>query len=131
MRGYLLQTLSARPRLSVWVSAAVFTVPHLMSEGGQQGWVEHLTYLAAPFGFAVSAAFLAILLRSVWAAVGVHGGFHVGTWVTGLMGVPDGVMGSPVMWVVLGAVHLVVGLALAGRVTPERWAEVAARGPYG
>ena len=127
MRGYLMSSLSARPRAAVWIAAVAFTVPHLQSDGGQQGWLQHLIYLALPFGFSVSAGYLAILTRSVWAAVGIHGGFHLGTVVLVILGLD---IGSPVLWIVLGSAHLVAGLLLSRRIPSERWEEVAALGPY-
>jgi len=77
MRGYLLQSFSDRPKRAVWISVVVFTIPHLISRGGQQGVADHLLYLALPFGFAVTAAYLSLTMRSVWAGIGIHGGFHL------------------------------------------------------
>lgn len=113
-RGYQMTALRARPILAVVVSAAVFGVLHLVSNGGQQSTLERVLYLALPFGFAVAAGALMILTRSLWAAVGVHSGLHVGT----LIGVFLGLGNGPWLWVVGGAVYTVVGLALllvAGR----------------
>lgn len=127
-RGYLLQSLRRWPVLGVVIAAVAFTIPHLASGGGQQSAIEHLLYLAAPFGFAISAGFLAIALRSVWAAVGIHGGFHLATVGAAIAGLTaDG----PAMWVALGLGHLVAGVVIAALVPRERWAEVREHGPYG
>ena len=55
MRGYLLQSFSDRPTRAVWVSVIVFTIPHIISRGGQQNVLERVIYLAIPFGFALAA----------------------------------------------------------------------------
>lgn len=126
-RGYLMQSLRHRPVLGVVISALAFTVPHLASSGGQQSAIEHLLYLAIPFGFAISAGFLAVAMRSVWAAVGIHGGFHLATWLTSLLGVAaDG----PAIWITLGSLHALAGVVIAVRIPGRRWAEVRERGPY-
>lgn len=127
-RGYLLQTLRGRPVLAVLIAAAVFTVPHLLSSGGQQNAIEQLVYLIIPFGFAISAGFLAIALRSVWAAIGIHGGFHLAMTVTAMLGLTaDG----PAVWVMFGLAHMVVGVVTALLIPRARWAEVREHGPYG
>lgn len=128
MRGYLLQSLREHPKSSVWIAAAVFTLPHLMSMGGQQSALEHLLYLVIPFGFAVSAGFLAIALRSVWAAIGIHGGFHLGTVAAVEAGLRS--MG-PLTWCAFGGLHLASGLVIARLIPESRWREVAEYGPYG
>ncbi|WP_114854027.1 CPBP family intramembrane glutamic endopeptidase [Brachybacterium sp. YJGR34] len=126
-RGYLMQSLSRRPVTAVLVSAVVFTVPHLASNGGQSSALEHVLYLATPFGFALSAGVLAIALRSVWAAVGIHGGFHLATVVLVILGL--GVTG-PAFWLASGAVHALAAVVIALAIPRRRWAEVGERGPY-
>lgn len=127
-RGYLLQTLRRRPVLAVLIAAVVFTIPHLASSGGQQDAVERLLYLALPFGFAISAGFLAIALRSLWAAVGIHGGFHLAMAVTMLLGLTaDG----PAVWLMFGLAHTAVGVVIAVLIPRRRWGEVREHGPYG
>lgn len=126
-RGYLLQSLSRRPILAMAITAAAFTLPHLASSGGQQNLLERFLFLAVPFGFSFSAGFLAIAMRSVWGAVGIHGGFHLATAVTTLILPPtDGA----VLWVLLGAMHVVVGVVIAVALPQQRWAEVREHGPY-
>ncbi|HJB10142.1 MAG TPA: CPBP family intramembrane metalloprotease [Candidatus Brachybacterium merdavium] len=126
-RGYLLQSLRRRPVLGVAICAVAFTIPHLASSGGQQSVLEHLLYLAIPFGFAISAGFLAIAMRSVWAAIGIHGGFHLATWVTALLGfTSDG----PAVWVTVGGLHALAGIVIAVLIPSRRWVEVRERGPF-
>ncbi|WP_047689189.1 CPBP family intramembrane glutamic endopeptidase [Kocuria sp. ZOR0020] len=126
-RGYLLQTLNKSPRAAVFIAAAAFAVPHLSSQGGQESAVEHLIYLWIPFGFSVSAAALAIRFRSVWAAVGVHGGFHVSTYLCFALGLT---LEGPGLWLVLGTPHLVVGVILMAQTPSGRWREIATCGTY-
>lgn len=126
-RGYLMQSLRRRPVIAVLVAAAAFTLPHLASSGGQQNALEQLLYLAIPFGFALSAGFLAIAMRSVWAAVGIHGGFHLGTVAAAMLGLmADG----PALWITLGLLHAVAGAVIALLIPRSRWAEVREHGPY-
>lgn len=77
-RGMLLSALRARPVLAVGVETLAFTVIHLVSQGGQQNALEHIVYLINPLGIALLAVGLLLWTRSLWAAVGVHGGFHLG-----------------------------------------------------
>lgn len=109
-RGYLLTTLRRHGwAASVWISAAVFGVAHLISAGGQEGWVERVLYLAGPFGFAVAAGALRLLTDSVWAAVGIHAGAHVGTFIAGLLGLS---VEGPFPWIVSGVVFTLVGVVV-------------------
>lgn len=126
-RGYLVASLARRPVAAVLVSAASFAVLHLVSGGGQQDAFERVLYLVMPFGFALSAGFLALKLRTVWAAVGIHGGFHVANAIGQSFGIAaDG----PAIWLLLGALHAVAGLLIAWRIPSQRWAQIAERGPY-
>lgn len=126
-RGYLLQSLRRRPVLGVAICAIAFTIPHLASSGGQQSSLEHLLYLAIPFGFAISAGFLAIAMRTVWAAVGIHGGFHLANWVLSLLGfTSDG----PTVWITIGGLHALAGIVIAVLIPRRRWMQVRERGPF-
>lgn len=107
-RGYQMTALRARPVVAVFVSAAVFGVLHLVSNGGQESTLERILYLALPFGFAVTAGALMIVTGSLWAAVGIHSGLHVGTLIGLFLGLGNG----PWLWVVGGAVYTAVGLVL-------------------
>ena len=49
MRGYLLQSLSDHPRRAVWTAVIVFTIPHLLSNGGQQNALDlSLIHISEP-----------------------------------------------------------------------------------
>ena len=129
MRGYLLQSLSDHPKRAVWISAIVFTIPHLLSSGGQQNALDHVLYLVETFGFALAAAYLALMMRSTWAAIGIHGGLHLGRRlmpiVTGV-DLPNGRL----VWIASGLVFCAIAALLASRISKQRWTEIAARGPY-
>ena len=126
MRGYLLQSFSDRPKRAVWVSVIAFTIPHMISQGSQQNILERVIYLAIPFGFALAATYLCLIMRSVWAGIGIHGGFHLATTIALIVGANDG----PVLWTLMGALYVVVALVLASRINEQRWVEIAERGPY-
>ncbi|WP_140162901.1 CPBP family intramembrane glutamic endopeptidase [Agreia sp. VKM Ac-1783] len=108
-RGMLLWSLRERPVLAVVVTTLAFTVIHLVSSGGQQSAAEHVLYLALPFGFALLAVGLLLCTGSLWAAVGVHGGFHVGNYLA----VAFLHQVEPVAsWLVIGGVQAALGLVL-------------------
>lgn len=108
-RGYLLQTLRTRAEVAVLISAGLFALMHLPSEGGQQNALEHVMYLAVPFGFALLAGALVLRTGSMWAAVGVHGGVHLGTMILAhAFGFGEG----PAYWLIGGAIFTIVGLAV-------------------
>lgn len=126
-RGYLMVSLRSRPVLAVLAAAVVFTLPHLLSSGGQQGLGERFLYLAIPFGFALAAGVLAVALRSVWAAIGIHGGLHVSYAVVAALGLG---LDGPVMWIVIGTLYTVAAVLIGIRLPRSRWDEVRDRGPY-
>jgi membrane protease YdiL (CAAX protease family) len=108
-RGMLLWSLRERPALAVVVTTVAFTAIHLVSSGGQQSAWEHVLYLAMPLGFALLAVGLLLWTGSLWAAVGVHGGFHVGNYLAvALLPQVDAVAS----WLVTGGVQAALGLVL-------------------
>lgn len=108
-RGMLLWRMRERPLLAVVVTTLAFTVIHLVSNGGQQSAGEHVLYLAQPFGFALLAVGLLLWTGSLWAAVGVHGGFHVGNYLAaGLLHQVDAVAS----WLAIGGVQAAIGIVL-------------------
>jgi membrane protease YdiL (CAAX protease family) len=108
-RGMLLWSLRERPALAVVVTTLAFTAIHLVSNGGQQSAWEHVLYLALPFGFALLAVGLLLWTGSLWAAVGVHGGFHVGNYLAvAFLHQVDAVTS----WLVIGGVQAAMGLVL-------------------
>lgn len=103
VRGVLLGTLRRRPILAIVVSTLAFTVIHLVSQGGQQSPLEHVLYLTVPFGFSLLAVGVLLWTRSLWAAVGVHGGFHIGNAVAFAL-LPE--VDRALWWVAIGGVAL-------------------------
>ncbi|SDN51610.1 hypothetical protein SAMN05216355_105114 [Actinomyces ruminicola] len=104
-RGWLFRSLGST-RTAAAVSVVAFTVMHLISQGGQEGWAEHVTYLAMPFGFGAAAMAARWVSGSTWAAIGAHGGFHLSNLLAVSTGVP---VDEPVTWVVIGCLWLVAG----------------------
>lgn len=96
-RGYLIQTLPRAwgPWTVSLYSSALFGVMHLVSAGGQENLAERFIYLLPPFGFAFLACALQRLTGQLWAAVGIHGGFHLATTVTTWAGIGEG----PALWI--------------------------------
>ena len=103
-RGWLFRSLGGTRRAGA-ISVIGFTLLHIISNGGQENWVERVLYLATPFGFAVAAVVVAWASGSTWAAVGVHGGHHMASLVLLAMRTDAN---HPVAWVVEGALWLVV-----------------------
>lgn len=111
-RGYLLQTLRERPKLAVAVSTGFFGIIHLLSMGGQETAVDRILYLAPATAFGFLAAVLVVRLRSLWPAVGVHAGFHLGNLILSFLGID---IGNAWGWLGLGLGYAIVGvLALRG-----------------
>ena len=105
-RGWLFSSLG-ETRFAAASSVLGFTVLHLLSQVGQQNLLEHLTYLALPCGFAVTAMIVRIVSGSTWAAIGVHGGFHLlHYYVAEPLHLPVG----SITWILQGVIWAVVGL---------------------
>ena len=108
-RGWLLWRLRDRPVLAITVTTLVFTAIHLVSQGGQQSVAEHVLYLALPLGFSLLAVGLLLWTGSLWAAVGVHGGFHVGNYIA-VAAMPE--VDAVTSWLAIGGVQAVIGIVL-------------------
>ena len=122
-----MQSLRSRPVLAILGAAVVFTIPHLLSQGGQENLGERFAYLAIPFGFALTAGVLGVALRSVWAAIGIHGGLHVANTPVSELGLS---VDGPAQWILIGALFTLVAVLIGLQLPRERWAEVRDRGPY-
>lgn len=109
-RGWLIPAMG-NTRLAVILSVLVFTVLHLLSDGGQQNFLERIIYLAIPFGFAITAAVVRVVSGSTWAAIGVHAGMHMATLLSFFLPVEN----SPVQWVLLGGAWTIVGVIIGWR----------------
>lgn len=107
-RGWLFSSLG-ETRCAAVSSVLGFTVLHLLSQGGQHNLLEHLTYLAGPCGFAVTALIVRVISGSTWAAIGVHGGFLVANDVlTDRLHLPVG----SITWILQGLIWAAVGLLI-------------------
>ena len=107
-RGWLFSSLG-ETRFAAVSSVLVFTVLHLVSQGGQQNLLDHIIYLTIPCGFAVVALIVRMVSGSTWAAIGVHGGFHVADdLLTDRLQLPVG----SVTWVLQGLIWAAVGLLI-------------------
>lgn len=96
----------------VWafvVHSLLFDLLHLVSLGGGYDVGERLAYLVWPTGFGFLAGALVLLTRSLWSAVGVHGGSHTANLLLTLIGVGEG---GATAWVVVGAVYVLAGLVV-------------------
>lgn len=103
-RGWVVAILG-RQKSTFWITVTVFTALHLISQGGQRTLLDHLLYLATPFGLAVAATAVRFASGSIWAAVGVHAGLHMSSLVDTAMNTPN----SPGVWVATGFGWLLVG----------------------
>ena len=120
-RGWFFRSLGGTRRAGA-ISVIVFTLMHIISNGGQENWIGRILYLAVPFGLAVAAVVVARVSGSTWAAVGVHGGSHMAFLVLLAMRTDAT---HPVAWVLEGALWLVVAgvvwlLARRRILTPAR-----------
>lgn len=108
-RGWLFELTKSRPVFTVVWTTVAFTLPHLISLGGQDGFVEHLLYLALPLGMGVIGGAVRVASGSFWWAAGTHGGMHLcmavltGFWPKEL---------GPESWLVLGGAQLVAGVLI-------------------
>ncbi|XVX18874.1 lysostaphin resistance A-like protein [Actinomycetota bacterium] len=105
-RGYGLQLMERRPVLAVTVCSLLFGLLHLVSLRGGYTVGDRLAYLVWPAGFGFLAGALVVLTRSLWAAVGVHGGSHTADLLLTLNNVGAG---QAVSWIVVGAVYFLAG----------------------
>ena len=107
-RGWLYSSLG-ETRFAAVSSVLGFTALHILSQGGQQNLLEHLTYLALPCGFAVTAMIVRIVSGSTWTAIGVHGGFHL---VNYCVAEPLHLRIGSITWVLQGLTWAAVGLLI-------------------
>jgi membrane protease YdiL (CAAX protease family) len=89
-RGYLVRT--SADRLPVWgvvvVSSVLFGALHILSRSDADTSAERVLFAVMAVGLGASATAARLAAGSVWAAVGVHGGFHVTTFVLASWWVP-------------------------------------------
>lgn len=105
-RGWMFNIVTDRPWLAFWWTTLTFAAIHLLSEGGQEQWYEHLSYLLIPLGFGALAGALVLTTGSMWIAAGVHAGFHVGHYLVLLL-IGQVLAGSSVTHVIVGIAFLI------------------------
>lgn len=123
-RGYGMAVLRDHPERAVWITAAGFGVLHFASMGGQQNMFERVLYVVHAFAFGAFAGALVLALRSMWAAVGVHAGLHLATYLLSAAGVGSG----PAHWTISSVVLLVATVVVIRRWQAGRAAQRAAVG---
>lgn len=89
-RGYVLNAARIRIPVAVAISSLTFGSIHVLSQSPATGVIEK--FILYPL-FAVAIGFACCCARlgtgSLWAAVGVHGGLHMGKRLSGLFATPD------------------------------------------
>ncbi|MEJ5927582.1 CPBP family intramembrane glutamic endopeptidase [Corynebacterium sp. H128] len=108
-RGWLFQLLPQRPKITLAFTTAVFTIIHLTSNGGQQSVLDRFLYLMIPLGFGLLAGVLVLATGNFWHAVGIHGGFHIGTVLAAVV-LPETMVS--VDWVIIGAGYIAVAAGI-------------------
>lgn len=116
LRDYLLRSARMPMIPALLVSAVAFAIPHLLSVGGQEGIAQRFLYLLPAFAFGLLAGILAVHFKSVWAACGVHGGFHVGGFITDALGWGQ----SPWIWVFQTLVFVLASIPLIAMVSKQK-----------
>lgn len=103
-RGWLFSLTQQRPLVTVVWTTIAFTLPHLLSSGGQQDIGDHFLYLVLPLGMGFLAGAVVVWKGNFWWAAGTHGGMHA---VMGLLGALFPVELGARAWVVIGIAHMV------------------------
>ncbi|MFW6598324.1 CPBP family intramembrane glutamic endopeptidase [Propionibacteriaceae bacterium Y2011] len=123
-RGYVMNAAKVRVGVALAISSLLFGSLHLLSQSPAEGVVEKFVLYplqAVALGFVCGAA--QIGTGSLWAAVGVHGGMHIGTRIAGLLAAPHDYGLQLILvtglYVVLGVLFLVLRSRLAPRSSPQ------------
>lgn len=110
-RGYGMGVLRDRPLVALAVTTLIFGALHLVSAGGQENLLDRVLYLLWPTGFAFAAGALVLLTRSLWPAVGIHGGSHLAVLLAQLAGIGESGRWA---WTTIGLVYFVLGAVVLG-----------------
>ena len=111
-RGWLTQSMGGSPWRQATIAAVAFGLIHIVSNGGHAVWWQGAIYMIAAGSFGFAAAALYFATSSLWAAVGIHGGLHLGNMLASLLG---GGEGWP-LEIFQTAVYLLIGAAILRRV---------------
>jgi hypothetical protein len=109
-RGWFIPSLG-NTKIAVALSVVVFALLHLLSNGGQENVAERFIYLLPSIGFAFAAAMARLASGSTWAAIGVHGGYHLSSLLLFFMSIEE----SPQKWVLVGSLWLLIGVTINWR----------------
>ncbi|MGO1974367.1 MAG: lysostaphin resistance A-like protein [Propionibacteriaceae bacterium] len=124
-RGYVLNAARVRLPVAVATSSLLFGSLHFLSQSPATGVLEkYVLYplMAVALGFACACARIAT--GSLWAAVGIHGGMHMGNQVASLFAAPAEYAGQLVVEIlVLTAVGLLLWAGRSRLDRPENAAE--------
>lgn len=118
-RGWLLSVDLERPNAMLIYSSLGFAAMHLISEGGQENFLETFLYLIPSLGFGFLAGILVQLTGNLWYAIGIHGGFHIGVELVSFV-IPSEM--APFDWVVSGLIYMVIALFVWRRADARRQA---------
>ncbi|MFT4166913.1 MAG: CPBP family intramembrane metalloprotease [Microlunatus sp.] len=110
-RGWFTQSTGGGYHRQALISAAIFGLIHIASNGGHATFGEGLIYIvhAGAFGYAAAALYFAT--GSIWAAVGIHGGLHLG----GTLAAELGALENWATNLVTLALYIVIGLVVMRR----------------
>ena len=89
-RGWLTQSIGGTPWRQATIAAVAFGLIHVASNGGHAVWWQGVIYIVAAGAFGFAAAALYFATGSLWAAVGIHGGLHLGNTLAALLGGGEG-----------------------------------------
>lgn len=110
-RGWFTQSTGGSYHRQALVAAVAFGLIHLASNGGHATFGEGLIYIvnAGAFGYAAAALYFAT--GSLWAAVGIHGGLHLGSYLALELGATENWATN----LVTLALYIVVGVVVMRR----------------
>lgn len=110
-RGWFTQSVGGSYQRQALIAAVGFGLIHIMSNGGHASFWVALVYMinAGAFGYAAAALYFAT--GSIWAAVGIHGGLHLGTFIA----MELGAVGGNATELITLVLYLLVGLVVMRR----------------
>ncbi len=120
-RGWLTQSIGGGYHRQALIAAVTFGLIHLVSNGGHATFWAGLVYIgnAAAFGYAAAALYFAT--GSLWAAVGIHGGLHLGYYLAMNLGVT----GGPATEAITLVLYALIGYAILRRLPAKASAPAA------
>ena len=89
-RGWLSQSIGGGRRRQAVITSIGFGLIHILSNGGHASFWEGAIYVTSSAAFGYAACALYFATGSIWAAVGIHGGLHLATYVAQNLGGGEG-----------------------------------------